>query len=422
VAPRIMHGHPVVIIGAGRGGSALLELFKEESLVEVVAVADPDQNAIGIKLAKGMGIPTYKSAREALQACKDYPDCLIYNLTHDDTVAREVAGVFGNKNVSGGVEANLFWQMVTNLRQIRKELEKSQQQLQAVIQNAMDGIIIISESGDIHGFNPAAEKIFGYSQQEALGINVKMLMPEPRRSEHDGYILRYLQTGEGRVLGVRGREVTAMRKNGELFPLELSASEMSLGGQRYFIGIIRDITERKEAEKRITYLAHHDYLTGLPNRALFMDRLERALLLAKRNQYKEALLFLDLDEFKRVNDTLGHDSGDMLLQEAAKRLNKVTRASDTAARLGGDEFAVILNNVKEKEEAAIVAKKIIAEVSAPFDLKGQRCEVGCSVGIALFPDDSEDSASLLRHADEAMYRSKQRGKNTFTFYSASRRG
>lgn len=416
MAKRKIHGHPILIIGAGRGGSALLEMFMEDDLVEVVAIADPNPDAPGMKLAASHGIPVYADAGEALRACKGYPDCIVYNLSHDDAIAEEVNKVFSNKNVTSGLEAKLVWQMVTNLKRIKNEFEKSQSQLQAIIHNAMDGIITITESGEIQGFNPAAEKIFGYARQEVLGQNVKVLMPEPVRSEHDGYMSRYISTGQAHIIGVPGREVTAVRKNGELFPMELSASEMVLRGERYFVGIVRDVTERKLAEYKITHLAHHDYLTDLPNRALFLDRLEQSIALAKRSAYKEAVLFLDLDGFKQVNDTLGHGKGDLLLQEVALRLKKVIRSSDTVARVGGDEFTFVLNNISNDEHATLVARHILATLAEPFDLQGQVCHVGGSIGISIYPDDAQDCSMLLHQADEAMYLAKQSGKNTYKFY------
>ncbi len=388
----------------------------EDELIQVIAIADPNLEAPGIKLAESHGIPVYADAGEAMRACKEYPDCIIYNLTHDDAIAAEVQKVFGNKNVTSGIEAKLIWQMVTNLKRIKGELEKSQGQLSAIIYNAMDGIITINEAGEIQGFNPAAEEIFGYSQQEVLGKNVKMLMPEPVRSEHDAYIERYLETGHGKIIGVSGREVTAVRKNGEQFSMELSASDMVLRGERYFVGIIRDATERKLAEQKIMHLAHHDYLTDLPNRTLFLDRLERSISQAKRSHHKAAVLFLDLDGFKCVNDTLGHGAGDLLLQEVAARLKKIVRDSDTVARMGGDEFTIVLNNIGSDENAALIANNIIMSLSEPCDLKGQRCHVGCSIGIAMFPNDAKEFEKLLSHADEAMYLAKHSGKSTYKFY------
>ena len=411
-----IQGYPVLIIGAGRGGSALLEMFMEDSLVKVIAIADPNPAAPGIKMAQSHGIPTYTDAGEALRACKDYQDCIVYNLSHDEAIPAEVAKVFGDKRVASGLEVNLFWQMVTNLKQIKVELEKSQNQLQAIIHNAMDGIITINEAGEILGFNPAAEQIFGYAQQDVLNKNLKMLMPEPTRSEHDAYLNRYKETGEANIIGVCGREVVATRKNGEQFPMELSVSEMVLGGLRYFVGIVRDITERKLAEEKIAHLAHYDYLTDLPNRALFVDSLVHCIAMARRNSFKTAVLFLDLDGFKKVNDTLGHDAGDLLLRSVSKRLKETIRASDTVARVGGDEFIFVLNEIGSDENAALMANKIIAALSEPFELKGQQCHVGGSIGISIYPDASTDTETLIKQADNAMYLAKQSGKNTYKFY------
>jgi diguanylate cyclase (GGDEF)-like protein/PAS domain S-box-containing protein len=410
------HGYPVVIIGAGRGGAALLEMLVADNLVKVVAIADTNVEAPGIRLAKQHGIPTYSDAAEVLQACKEYRDCIVYNLSHDDSVAEEAYKVFGDRRVASGHEVQLFWQMVTNLKQIKGDLEKSQYQLQSIISNVMDGIITINEAGEIQGFNPAAEQIFGYSQQEVMGKNLSMLMPEPDRSAHAGYIQRYLQTNKARILGVRGREVSALRKDGVAFPMELSASEMMLGGNRYFIGIVRDITERKQAEQKIAHLAHYDYLTDLPNRALLLDVLNHSVSLAKRNKRKVAVLFVDLDGFKIINDTLGHDAGDLLLKGVSRRIKETLRESDTVARMGGDEFILLLDNIESAENALFTANKILVALAEPFDLMGQPGRVGGSIGISIFPDDSEDTVQLVKQADDAMYLAKQSGKNTCRFH------
>ena len=407
----------MLIIGAGRGGSALLEIFMEDKLVDVIGIVDSNPDAAGIRLAKSCGIATFCNSREALLACRDYPDCIVYNLSHDDAIAAEVIEVFGeDKRVASGPEVKLFWQMITNLKQVKGELEKSQLQLQSIIHSVMDGIITINEVGEIQGFNPAAEQIFGYTQQEILGANVKVLMPEPGRSEHEAHIERYLHTRQSRILGVRGREVKAVRKNGEEFSMELSISKMLLGGQSYFIGIVRDITERKLAEQKIAHLAHYDFLTDLPNRALFIHNLEQALQLAKRNKYKLAILFLDLDGFKQVNDSLGHDMGDLLLREVARRLTGIVRSSDTVARMGGDEFTFILNNIGSDKNAARMADKIVVAMAEPFALNGLHSQIGGSLGISLFPDDATNIEHLIGQADEAMYQAKRSGKNAYKFY------
>lgn len=411
------HGQPVVIVGAGRGGFALLEMFIEDELVEVIAVIDPNRTAAGMQFAQFHEIPTYTNLVEGLQACKEYPECIIYNLTHDDTIAKDVIKVFGDKQVTNGLEAKLFWQIVMKLKRVKEELESSQVQLNAIIYHAMDGIITFNDMGQIQGFNPAAEHIFGYLQADVLGESVQKLMPDLVENGDTEFINRFLQTREEALIGVRGYEVSARRFDGERFPLELSTSEMMLNGHRYFICIARDITERKIVEENTKHAAHHDYLTGLPNRALFIDRLEYAISLAKRNKYKMALLFLDLDGFKQVNDTLGHGYGDLLLKEVARRLQLLVRNSDVLARMGGDEFTFVLNNIESEGNAALVANKVIRALAKPFDLDGQICHIGGSIGISLFPNDSVDSATLLGQADEAMYLAKKHGKNTCKFYT-----
>lgn len=416
MAAQRISGYPVLIIGAGRGGTALLEMFMADSLVNVVGMADTDAEAPGVRMARDHGIPTFTDAFKALQACKDYPDCIVYNLSHDDGIAEAAFKVFGDRRVASGLEVQLFWQMVTNLKQIKNELEKSQYQLQSIISNVMDGIITINESGEIQGFNPAAEQIFGYAQQEVIGRNLNLLMQEPDRSAHDSYLNRYLNTSQSRILGVRGREVTAVRKNGEAFPMELSASEMSLGGDRYFIGIVRDITERKLAEQKIAHLAHYDYLTDLPNRALLLEVLDHSIALAMRNKHKVAVLFMDLDGFKAINDILGHDAGDLLLKGVSQRIKETIRDSDTVARVGGDEFILVLDNIESANNAMFVANKVLAALSEPFDLKGQPGRVGGSIGISIFPDDADNPVRLVKQADEAMYLAKQGGKNSSRFY------
>lgn len=404
-------GHPVLIIGAGRGGTALLEMFIDDSLFEVVAMADINPDAPGMHLAKKRGIATYVDVVKALVACREYPECIVYNLSHDDAIAEQASKILDGKRPASGPEVKLFWQMVTNLKQIKGELEKSQSQLQAIIHNVMDGIITLDESGRMQAFNPAAEEIFGYLQQDVVGKNVSMLMLEPGQIGFESYAGQ-CAPGRGNLTGMRRREIIAKRKNGEQFPMEVSLSEMMLGGSRYFVGIVRDITERKLAEQKIAHLAHYDYLTDLPNRALFMYSLVNLIHLAKRSNLKLAVLFLDLDGFKQVNDGLGHEGGDQLLQEVARRLKGMIRASDILARLGGDEFIFVLNNIGSEQQAMLVAEKIIAGLSNPFDLGGMRCHVGGSIGISIYPDDANEAAALVKQADEAMYLAKRSGKNT----------
>lgn len=182
------------------------------------------------------------------------------------------------------------------------------------------------------------------------------------------------------------------------------------------VGVTRDVTMKKQAEDRIWHLAHHDFLTGLPNRALFYEQLRQSLAQAKRHNQKLALLFLDLDGFKQVNDSFGHDAGDELLQEVAGHLRQNIRGGDTVARTGGDEFILILNNISKANDAAVVAKKIIQKLAEPFVIYGNTCLIGGSIGISLFPDDGDDLESLLKKSDDAMYNAKESGKNNYQFF------
>jgi diguanylate cyclase (GGDEF)-like protein len=179
---------------------------------------------------------------------------------------------------------------------------------------------------------------------------------------------------------------------------------------------LASVIQRKRAEEQLEQLAHSDSLTGLPNRSLFYDRLEQVLALARRQKQKFAVLFLDLDHFKEVNDMLGHDAGDTLLQEAATRLLGCVRREDTVARVGGDEFTIILMETRESAGAELVAKKILKTLARSFNISGHECHIGTSIGIAMYPVDGEDAEMLVRNSDAAMYQAKQI-HNAYRFYS-----
>lgn len=284
-----------------------------------------------------------------------------------------------------------------------------------VTESAVEGIITIDEDGIIESVNRAAERMFAYQAGELVGHNVRMLMPAPHRDAHDSYLARYIRTGEGRVIG-RPQELSALRRDGSEFPIEINVTETRLGGGRRFTAILRDITARKETEAHIQRLADYDGLTELPNRMLFHDRLRQAASLARRDRHELALLYIDLDKFKAVNDTLGHAAGDELLKGVAGRIRRQMRESDTVARIGGDEFAVILPTIATREDASTVARKLIDALAAPFHLSGQKREVciGSSIGIAIFPAHAQEMDTLVKAADAAMYSAKQAG-NSFRF-------
>jgi diguanylate cyclase (GGDEF)-like protein/PAS domain S-box-containing protein len=305
-----------------------------------------------------------------------------------------------------------FWYFIVKPLQYSLLLESTKSH--KILEMAADGIVTIDSKGRIQSFNLAAQKIFGYSEEEVLQKNVSILMPSPHREQHDAHMERYLKTGRSHIFGLT-REFEGVRHDGKLFPMELAISEIRTGNTRLFTGMIRDISGQKLAQQRIKHLAHFDTLTHLPNRSLFFDRLGQAISVAKRNYRSLAVLYMDLDGFKNVNDTLGHHFGDLLLVKVAERMGMNVRESDTLARLGGDEFTLILNDVQDDDAVAKVAKKIIESISVPFNLEGHEVSIGVSVGIAKYPNDANSSSSLLIAADRAMYAAKESGKNAFRF-------
>jgi diguanylate cyclase (GGDEF)-like protein len=274
----------VLVIGAGHGGSAMLELLLEDPLIKIVGIMDANAEAPALAIAKKNGIQAFTDLSVAIKASAP---CLTFNLTGDDTVTAYAESELGKENVIGGFQARFLWNLLTRL---------------------------------------------------------------------------------------------------------------------------------KKTNDQVTYLAHHDALTGLPNRILFNDRLNQALTRAHRDKEALAVLYLDLDGFKKINDSLGHDMGDVLLREASARLQSCVRDSDTVARMGGDEFTIILSNVRSENSKDRVAQKIIEEIARPFVLNGKNCLVSVSIGIALYPENGDTPEQLVKIADAAMYLAKHGGKNCYKYF------
>jgi len=273
----------ILVIGAGRGGGALLDLFLGDPMIKIVGVVDSNPQAPALSVAEKNGIPSYTNLGEAIAACRP---CLAFNLTGDEDVTDQASAQLGSANVIGGFQARFLWKVMLRLKQTNEQILK---------------------------------------------------------------------------------------------------------------------------------LAQHDTLTSLPNRILFYDRLGQAMTRASRDKGSFAILYIDLDDFKRVNDTFGHDTGDALLREAAKRITACVRKSDTVARMGGDEFTVIISEVRSPASVERVAKKIIASLASEFDLNGKTCSVSASIGIAFYPENGETAAQLVKVADDAMYSAKYSGKNCYRF-------
>ena len=275
--------------------------------------------------------------------------------------------------------------------------------LQELVNATFEGIAIHVDGLLLDG-NHALAELTGYPLEQMIGRNVLTFVPAEDRAEVGGRI------ADGNA---GAYETRLQRPDGDRVPVEILARPIDYKGQHARVAAIRDITERKAAEAQIRFMANHDALTGLPNRVLFRDRLEQALAQARRDRYEVAVLCLDLDRFKEVNDLRGHAAGDALLKQAAARLVATVRETDTVARLGGDEFAIVQTALPKPYDAASFAERLVAAIALPFEFEGEAMLVGLSVGIALFPADGADGASLLKNADTALYRAKADGRGTF---------
>ena len=283
-----------------------------------------------------------------------------------------------------------------------------------VFTNASEGMLITDAHSRIIASNPAFSRITGYSPAEVVGRSPVLLNSGRQDS---GFYRRMWST-----LASRGKwqgELWNRRRDGSIYPEWLSITAVPGEGEATcnYIGIFSDITERKEAEARILHLAHHDPLTNLPNRALLNDRLGQTLLQARRDGRGAAVLLLDLDRFKTINDTLGHERGDSLLLEICTRCRRVLRDTDTLARLSGDEFVIVLPDAATADLAADTARRILDAIALPCRLGEHELSITASIGIALFPRDGGDESTLLRNADAAMHRAKEAGRNAFEFYT-----
>jgi diguanylate cyclase (GGDEF)-like protein/PAS domain S-box-containing protein len=304
---------------------------------------------------------------------------------------------------------------VTERRALELKLRESESRYASTVELAAVGIAHIDEGGRFVWTNGKLLELLGYSSDELGDLTIwdvshpddLHVTDDDRAKLHTGAIAslkaekRYLRR-DGETIWVR--ITSAVRRGADGAPL-------------YDVSVVEDITDRKRAEERVQYLATHDKLTGLPNRTLFGELLDHALERARRRDRHCALLFIDLDRFKIVNDSLGHEAGDLLLKEMARRLSGCMRSSDALARLGGDEFVVLLEELADASQAAEVAKKLLSSVLTPVEIMGHECRVTASIGVALYPQDARDSQTLMKHADMAMYVAKEEGKNNFQHYS-----
>jgi diguanylate cyclase (GGDEF)-like protein/PAS domain S-box-containing protein len=335
--------------------------------------------------------------------------------------------------------------------QTRQRLEASQQRLSGILDNANDAIITTDQNQRIILFNRGAESLFGYSVQEVIGQPINLLIPERFHTAHTQHVETFGRSQQFSVVKDGGREIFGRRQDGSEFPAMSSVSSQDIQGETLFTVFLRDITDLKKAEKalkiysenleiqvkerteelsksllalqkseeHLSHLAHHDTLTGLPNRLMLHIRLEQSIQQASRQRTKVAIAFIDLDHFKRINDSLGHQSGDSILQQVALRWRQILRANDSLARISGDEFVLILVDIENFTQVSLALARLMAALETPFQLIGQTypVHVTASIGVSLFPDNGLDASILLRNADTAMYRAKEEGRNTYRFYT-----
>ena len=298
----------------------------------------------------------------------------------------------------------------------RRQDEEKLRLASTILATTIEGVLVTDTTGNIVTVNAAFTEITGYSAEEAVGKNPRFLQSERQRPEF--YQAMWSSLNES---GVWQGEIWNRRKSGDVYPEWLTVTAIRDSAKRltHYVGVFSDISSIKRSQEQLEHLAHFDPLTDLPNRALFQDRLAHAIDRARRYEHLIAVLLIDLDGFKTVNDSLGHPVGDRLLQQVALRLKTCIRIEDTVSRLGGDEFAVVLVNMADGNDSIEVVRKILAAINTPINLDGVTAQVSASIGIAIFPNDGDTSTELVRNADAAMYGAKEAGRRGYCFYQAT---
>ena len=297
----------------------------------------------------------------------------------------------------------------------RKRNESEMYKLSSALQQTADAVVITDSQGVVEYTNAAYGELTGFGADEVIGKCADFLGAGTYESGFYDDLWTTIKAGK-----VFNDVLINRRKDGVLFYEEKTITPLKnlAGGITHYIATGRDISDRIEAQERLRHMAHHDALTQLPNRSMMMDRLKQAIMNAKRDGSRVAILFIDLDHFKMINDTLGHDVGDRAIKEVARSLLAALRAVDTVVRFGGDEFVVLLPDIKSQQAATQLVKSVQMALSAPIDMEGQELFMSASIGVVLCPDDGGDVNTLLKHADIAMYRAKERGRNRYEFYSS----
>ncbi|HTK27520.1 MAG TPA: diguanylate cyclase, partial [Pyrinomonadaceae bacterium] len=377
---------------------------------------DYDVCLIDYRLGPGNGIDLM---REALGSGCPVPMILLTGQGGKDIDNEATEAGAADYLVKGTVEAHVLERAIryaiANGRMIR-QMRESETRFRSLVESAKDAIVLTDFEGKIISWNDSAEIIFGYSRDEASRLSLSDLFPSGTSDDSGQTAIRPFIVTELLQSKSKTIELKGIKSDGEEFPLEISLSSWQTIDGLFYSGIIRDITDRKSLEEQLTHQALHDPLTKLANRVLFRDRVAHALAKIARSKTSIAVLFLDLDNFKTVNDSLGHARGDMLLVSVAERLRTCLRSTDTPARLGGDEFAVLIENARHPEDAVFVVERITEALRDPFTIDGKEVFVETSIGIAASVTGAENPEELLRNADVAMYKAKSQGKGRYVFF------
>jgi diguanylate cyclase len=313
------------------------------------------------------------------------------------------------------VAAILSFAVLRKEERSKEMLQNSENKYRVLFEDSAEANWLMDEKGFLD-CNSAALQMFGYPAGVPM-LHPGDISPENQPDGTNSRMAAEKKIASAFLNGTDRFEWLHQRKNGEVFPAEVCLTALTLSGRPRLLATVRDISERKLAEERVQFLAFYDALTGLPNRTLLQDRLTTALASARRNKDKVALLFLDLDRFKDINDSLGHSVGDLVLKEVGERLKTWGREQDTVARLGGDEFLITLTQVKDVPDVAIAAERLMDAMTSGFIVQGHSLNVSCSIGISIFPEHGADSKTLIKNADAAMYRVKDGGRNNFQFFA-----
>jgi len=327
---------------------------------------------------------------------------------------RLAAGDYAWRVPEGGTDETA--ELAHSLNEMARAIEHSQGEMRlaaSVFEHAREGIMITDAACDIVDVNPAFTQITGFLRAEVLGKTPSVLKSGRHEPAFYQGMWRAIHE-EGYWIG----EIWNHRKNGEEYPerLSIAAIRAPAGKITHYLGVFTDISLVKQQEQQLQHLAQHDALTGIPNRVLLADRMQHAIAQASRNDEFLAIGYLDLDGFKPINDSYGHEAGDRLLVEMARRMNETLRSGDTVARLGGDEFVFLLQGLKDLAECEVTLNRLLHAINQPVPLNGQMVNLSASIGVSLYPSDDEDPDTLLRHADQAMYAAKQAGRGRYTFH------